>query len=86
MTANSIQLNCFCEHKQLENFLIGYDNVLVLTGQRKPIKNRLVPERTNRLFNLCVYRGPIQLRTEPRLNTLDQLKLGQIMPLPSSGS
>jgi hypothetical protein len=39
------------------------------------LKNRLAPERTNRLLNLCVYRSPIQLRIGLRPNTLDQLKI-----------
>jgi hypothetical protein len=57
-----------------------------MTGHIILIKNRLAPERTNRLLNPCVYRSPIQLRTELRLNTLDQLKLVLIKHVPSSGS
>jgi hypothetical protein len=56
-----------------------------MTGHLHAIKNRLAHERTNRLLNPCVYRSPIQIRTGPRLNTLDQLKL-RLTPLPSSGS
>lgn len=47
----------------------------IKTGHFVLFKNQLSHLRNNWLLKFSVDRSPIQLRTGPRLNTLDQLKI-----------